>query len=440
MDSRFLRSFIYYLLAFVFLAFTLFAKSQSNPVPLQFSNPQLVSGTDGQVGATYKFPDVTSGTDAYVTIENIIGGAVLKNIDNTSVGYYKAWQPTVGGPGTYGSSYIKWDVEFKDKSGNSKQLPEVDATGIDIDGDGVRIREFTMANGQSGYTIPDQIPTALTISTEADTDNIHGTDASTVNLKALGPVSNRVDIDTLSEDVRIDYLFLNTTGFKFYTGSEVDNNGNNGAISTDRYHSIYFQKITGTFNVLAIQYQNLNAITDNDIVNLTWQSDADSKNGHFEVEKGFSPDSLSPVAVIMGTLTTDGNMGQYSYSDNAKDNSYHSTVYYRLKMVTQTGAVSYSPTLSVKLNNLIISNTLVKVFPNPYIEQVNISFDSKEEGTAQLSLCNTSGNVIKKVSQLVMIGPNNITMTDLSAQSAGIYFLNVSLNGKTIESQKLMKL
>ena len=37
----------------------------------------------------------------------------LVNIDNTTVGYYDAWQPTVGGSGIIGYSYIKWDVEFK---------------------------------------------------------------------------------------------------------------------------------------------------------------------------------------------------------------------------------------------------------------------------------------------------------------------------------------
>ncbi len=441
MKHNFTRSLSYCVITLILLAFTKTSIAQDGPVSLQFSNPTLVSGTDGQVGATYKFADVTSGTDAYVTIENIVGGAVLKNIDNTSTGYYNAWQPTVSGPGTYGSSYIKWDVEFKNKGGQPKNLSEVDATGLDIDGDGVRVREFTMVNGQSSYALPTQIPTALTISTEVDTDNIKGTDPGSVNLKVLGPVANRTQIDTLSQDVQVYYVFLNTTDFKFYTGSEVDNNGNKGAISPDRYHSIYFRKITDAVQVLPITYQNFNAVSNNNAINLSWQSDADAKNGHFEIEKGFTPNSLSTVALIMGADAQVGALGQYNYTDKAADNASHNTIYYRLKIVDPSGNVSYSQTVSVRLNNnTIISNTVVKVFPNPYMEKVNISFDSKEAGVAQISLCNATGSVVKKLQQQVTMGTNTFAINDLSRQTAGVYFLNVVVNGKIVASNKLMKL
>ena len=58
------------------------------------------------------------GVDAFVKIEDIKNGAKLVNIDDSTFGYYDAWQPIVGGPGTYGSSYIKWDIEFKTTSGS----------------------------------------------------------------------------------------------------------------------------------------------------------------------------------------------------------------------------------------------------------------------------------------------------------------------------------
>ena len=426
-------------LSLLFLVLLSFTTSTHAQVSLQFSNPTLVSGTAGMLGATYKFPDVTANTDAYVTIENIVGGAVLKDIDNTSVGYYNAWQPTVGGPGTYGSSYIKWDVEFKDKSGQSKNLTEVDATGVDIDGDGARVREFTMTNGQTAYAVPTQIPTALTISSEADTDNVNGTDASPLNLKALGPVANRTDIDTLSQDVRIDYIFLNVKGFKFYTGSEVDSNGNTGGVSTDRYHSIYFQKITGIFNVLPITYQHLNAIAKENIVNLTWQSDAEVQNGHFEIEKGYTTDAFHTVAVVMGAESQNGTLGEYSFRDDASDNASHNTIYYRLKIVDASGSFSYSQAVSVKFSQPTISPATVSVYPNPYMDRVNISFNSQEAGTAQIALCNASGMVVKKVQQQVTSGANQFTLGDLQGQGAGIYFLNVVVNGKIISSNKLMK-
>jgi len=107
--STLVGKYVIILTALIFLSSL--TKAQITP-KLKFKNPVLVSGTAGQVGATYKFSNVINNIDAYIKIENIVNGAVLKNIDESSLGYADAWQPTVGGPGTYGSSYIKWDVKF----------------------------------------------------------------------------------------------------------------------------------------------------------------------------------------------------------------------------------------------------------------------------------------------------------------------------------------
>ena len=72
----------------------------------------------------------------------------------------------------------------------------------------MRVREFINVNGQSSYNVPTQIPSMLTISTEKDTDNINGTDLSDSNLHVLGLVVNRTGIDTLSQDVRVNFTFL----------------------------------------------------------------------------------------------------------------------------------------------------------------------------------------------------------------------------------------
>ena len=109
-------------------------------------------------------------------------------------------------------------------------------------------------------------------------------------------------------------------------------------------------------------------------------------------------------------------------------------------MIDASGTVSYSQTISVKLNNATISNSVVKVFPNPYMEKINVSFDSKEAGATQILLCNASGTIVKKLNQQAVAGSNTFTINNLSQQSAGVYFLNVSVNGKVVESKKIMKL
>jgi hypothetical protein len=51
-----------------------------------FRNASQISGTDRQVGALYRFPNVRSGVDALVSITIITGGLTINTLDGTSSG------------------------------------------------------------------------------------------------------------------------------------------------------------------------------------------------------------------------------------------------------------------------------------------------------------------------------------------------------------------
>ncbi|MBS1655842.1 MAG: hypothetical protein JSU05_13405, partial [Bacteroidetes bacterium] len=76
-----------------------------------FQNPTLVSGTDKQVNAVYRFPSVITGVDALVTIQGITGNISLRNIDRTADGYGEAFQPEykIGG---LSNAYIDFLITF----------------------------------------------------------------------------------------------------------------------------------------------------------------------------------------------------------------------------------------------------------------------------------------------------------------------------------------
>lgn len=444
MDINFTRigKWIYFLtisiLLFSFLIVSVSCMSQTVP-KLKFSKPVLISGTDGQVGATYKFSNVSPNINAYVKIENIVNGAVLKNIDDSTLGYYDAWQPTVGGPGTYGASYIKWAISF-DSANAPYTYSVLNASAIDVDGDNVRVREFINVNGQSTYNIPTQIPSLLTITNQKDTDNIMGTDPADSNLHVLGPVINRTGIDTLSQDVRVNFTFTNQTQFKIYTGSQVDSNGNSGAIATDRYHCIYFMNITGTYNVLPVKIESFNASLSKDQVNLFWTIDKNSQNVSFDIERSFDQNNFSSVGIVSNQQSMINGNNQFNYIDDISQIKNQDVFYYRVKMVSNDGAVSYSPIKSIMVNSDVNTiKAVVKVIPNPYMDQVNINFNSAENGKAEVRLTNLSGNLVKKIESPVSIGNNNIQLQNLSSQSAGIYMVSMVVNGKVISSQKIIK-
>ena len=62
-----------------------------------FSNSSLISGTDKQVNARYRFTNVKPGIDAIVTITGITGGLTINQIDGNS-GFREAFQPVIDLP------------------------------------------------------------------------------------------------------------------------------------------------------------------------------------------------------------------------------------------------------------------------------------------------------------------------------------------------------
>ena len=416
------------LITFLFLSST-----QAQWVPkLKFSQPQLVSGINGTVGATYKFTNVTSGIDAFVRIEDINNGAFLVNIDDSTIGYYDAWQPTVGGPNAVGSSYIKWDIEFKTSGGAVYQFAVVDASAIDVDGDNASTSEFIGVNGQSSYDIPSQIPTLLTVTSLSDTDNVYGDDPNPDNLWAFGPITNRTNIDTSSEDVRINYHFTNTSKIKFYTGSTVHSTG--GALN--RFHSIYFLDITGrTFSLLPVTYQSFDVTVNNNTVNLSWITDADTRNDHFEVERSFDQTTFSTVGIILGAQSNNGISNQYSFKDGVPELMNHKVIYYRLKKVDVYGKFIYSVVKMVR----ILTKAFVRISPNPYMDKLNVNFESDVSGHGEVRLISASGNLVKIAASTITKGYNSIQLQDLNSQASGLYIANIIINDRVVASLKVLK-
>jgi hypothetical protein len=414
-----------------------FIQAQTTSPKLRFASPVLVSGTGGQKDATYKFSDVIPGVDAFVKIENIKNGAILVNIDDSTLGYYDAWQPIIGGPGTYGTSYIKWAIEFKTTSGSDYTFPLMDLTAVDIDGDNARVREFIDMNGQSGYDVPTVVPSLLSVSTINDDDNENGDDPGPENLHVLGPVANRSDIDTTSLDVKMNFHFINQSKIKVTIGSQVDDNGTTGGVATDRYNSLYFKSTSNILRILPVVYQAFAATVINNAVNLFWITDAGTKSDYFEVERSFDQNTFSTVGIILGAQSGNGISNQYSFKESVPELLNHTVIYYRLKKVDVYGKFMYSVVKMVRINT--VTKAFVQVSPNPYMDKLNVSFISDAGGKAEVRLISASGNLVKIATSPVTKGYNNIQLQDLQSQAPGLYIANIIINGKVVTTLKVLK-
>jgi hypothetical protein len=434
------------LITIAIFSFISFTQAQTTSPKLKFASPVLVSGTAGQKHATYKFSNVIEGVDAFVKIESIKNGAVLVNIDDSTLGYYDAWQPTIGGPGTYGTSSIRWSVEFKTASGSDYQFPIMDLTAVDIDGDNSRVREFIDMNGQSSFDVPTVIPSLLTISYTTDDDNgdddhgdgndDDGNQPNTQNLHVLGPIANRTGIDTTSLDVKMNFHFINQSVINVTIGSQVD--GTTGGTSTDRYNSLYFKSTSNIIKVLPVTYRTFDALLSNNAVNLSWITDAQTGNDHFEVERSFDQTNFSTIGIVLGAQHTNGSSNQYSFKDAAQELQNHIVIYYRLKQVDADGKFTYSVVKLVRMNT-VVTKAFVQVSPNPYLDKLNVNFVSDASGKAEVRLTSATGNLIKINSSPITKGYNNIQLQDLQSQAPGLYVATIIINGKAVASLKVLK-
>lgn len=124
-----------------------------------FNGNSLESGTALSAGAVYRFPNVTAGIDALVTIVSVTN-ATITSIDDDSIGIADAFQPGLTFDGVVGTPGAEFKIELVN-SGMSTPLFIKSIGGVMSDVDGRSyIRESYIVKNVSGYAFSD--PTTLT--------------------------------------------------------------------------------------------------------------------------------------------------------------------------------------------------------------------------------------------------------------------------------------
>nr|WP_315207959.1 endonuclease [uncultured Flavobacterium sp.] len=90
------------------------------------------------------------------------------------------------------------------------------------------------------------------------------------------------------------------------------------------------------------------------------------------------------------------------------------------------------------INKDSVSITDVNVFPNPFVDNVDVSINISENAKVDFLLYNFNGQIKKQSSQEVKAG-KSITKLELSELSKGYYFLKIAINGKIKDIKYLIK-
>lgn len=174
----------------------------------------------------------------------------------------------------------------------------------------------------------------------------------------------------------------------------------------------------------------------NDVI-VSWATASETNNKGFELERSLDGKTFAKIEWVKGA----GNSNRvisYNITDAFAFNSANSnTLYYRLKQVDFDNASTYSD-VAIVSKDQIPANTGISLYPNPFDSRIAIQLFSASVSKAQINVFDVSGrNIISKQAD-VAEGLNAIELDSLSVMDKGVYFVSITLNGKT-SIQKMVK-
>lgn len=443
----------------------------SQAVPeLVFRNPVLESGTALMDGAKYRFPTVISGVDAIVEIrKRSASNVVINNIDLTSFGWDKAFQPELGIPGTV-APYQNWWVEFeisfvKEGSNKKTKVDKFDITSLDVDGDNVSIQEYVIMEKPKSIsysTISSLVNNAYDNEVECGecgessaletcgnclgtggllgscgnckgSGKIHVTcdhawDGES-NQNIQGPIQNYLNIDTLGTAVMATYHYENKDKIRLKIGAK-----SNAASSTAgmRLNSLWYRSFNlSPLSLLPVKLTDFSARYDNKNVQLKWSTKHETLFSHFLVERSVNGIDFKEEAVVFSN--DNGAISkEYSFDDKELDHLTQGVLYYRLKMVDANQQVQTSAIRIIKIGGPA-TQLNVQAYPNPVVNELRITVPSawqNKEVTYQLY--NLSGKIVK---QVVSNRANQTETFPMANLNPGMYIIKVRSGNETVVKQ-----
>lgn len=398
-----------YLLLVVF-TFSTFAQS---PPDYSFTSSSLVSGTDRQVGAKYRFNNVKAGVDAFLTITSISSGVTLSNIDGSS-GYPEALQPDITvAADTRG--YVEMTIDFLVAGTNTPMVQlEVPATCIDVDGTST-IHEFDEIKMMNGYYMYDFLSTELKI--------------TTVPGWVLGENIGGVDYparDTIARSVMFTAVVGSTSQMVIRVGAD-----NAGGSSQTRLRSVYFKKFTYANAFLASNaLLAFRGTESNRKVSLNWDLRSEHMIKTITVEKSNNAKDFRSIGEYW--LTEAVAQNGFRMTDNEL---LTSASYYRLRMVAANGQVQYSNVLSFRS---AASGNGLRVYPTMVQEQTTLTVTANETAPAVVAVIDLNGRTVMSKNVNLTAGASTLTVDGFSRLTAGTYVIMVK-QGTDLYQQKIIK-
>ncbi|HEY4936949.1 MAG TPA: T9SS type A sorting domain-containing protein, partial [Puia sp.] len=189
-------------------------------------------------------------------------------------------------------------------------------------------------------------------------------------------------------------------------------------------NSFYVGSVNSVNTPLPITLISFKAHVENGEVELDWLTASETDNAYFTIQRSKDGLGWENLQKIAGGGTS-SNTESYTAYDQAP---YSGTSFYRLMQTDIDGKQTYSPIISINLEN---KNTDISIYPNPATDLIKISFPSA--GRYEVSLLNISGQLTNKT---ILTTSDNLVL-NVSGFKTGIYFIRITHDGTT-ETKKII--
>ena len=173
----------------------------------------------------------------------------------------------------------------------------------------------------------------------------------------------------------------------------------------------------------AISYNTIKAYLLNSDVAINWQVAGEKSINHYEIEK--SADGIN-FSIINNTTAKGNNMDVNNYS-GLDEKPAPGIYYYRIKGISNNGAIGYSETVKVVMMNVKAG---LYVYPNPVTNgTIGLQMNSMHAGVYSVRLLNSAGQSIVTKSVNHAGGTASVNI-QYPAQLTGHYQLEIIGNNK----------
>ena len=205
---------------------------------------------------------------------------------------------------------------------------------------------------------------------------------------------------------------------EIYSGTIVTNGQNILSPAVSGIYTIDVNFATKTFTVTAalpVEITTFNAVVNNNFVKAVWQSVTEFNTDHFTVQHSIEGNNFTNIGSVKA-IGTGNNSYQFTDVQPSKGKNY-----YRLQIVDNSGAISYSKVATVQFDR----NHKIVVYPTLIQEGiVNIHTNEANAGKATIRVIDLNGRILQSDILNINEGSNAFAYR-ISNTAKGNYFVTI---------------